>query len=127
MLGIFLFGILESYVIPHNHDEEHLDGGPDELPTSNIGDDNDELLTPKRTTRSSARMATPSKNTPVISYIKSKKSNKNDELKRMEVLNAKQLMRTSFITFIAMALHNLPEGLGVYLSSLSNPKMVNFI
>ncbi|KAI8907152.1 ZIP zinc transporter-domain-containing protein, partial [Gorgonomyces haynaldii] len=35
----------------------------------------------------------------------------------------KQLTRSSVITFIAMALHNLPEGLGVYLSSLSNPKM----
>lgn len=42
---------------------------------------------------------------------------------KKEVLRAEQLMRTSLITFVAMALHNLPEGLGVYLSSLNSPKM----
>jgi ZIP family zinc transporter len=40
---------------------------------------------------------------------------------------SKDLIRASQITFIAMALHNLPEGLSVYLSSLSNPKMVILI
>ena len=69
-IGILLFGILEKYVIPHEHDHEE----------------------------------------------KPKKKSKVHK-------DAKQLMRTSLITFVAMALHNLPEGLGVYLSSLSNPKM----
>jgi zinc transporter, ZIP family len=35
-----------------------------------------------------------------------------------------ELYRTSLITFIAMALHNIPEGISVYLASLSNQKMV---
>jgi ZIP family zinc transporter len=39
--------------------------------------------------------------------------------------DAMELYRTSLITFIAMALHNIPEGISVYLASLSNPKMVN--
>jgi ZIP family zinc transporter len=38
--------------------------------------------------------------------------------------DARQLLRTSYITFVALFLHNLPEGLGVYLSSLSDQKMV---
>ena len=35
----------------------------------------------------------------------------------------RSLLKTSFVTYIAMALHNLPEGLGVYLSSLSDHKL----
>ncbi|KAI8828587.1 ZIP zinc transporter-domain-containing protein [Chytriomyces cf. hyalinus JEL632] len=35
----------------------------------------------------------------------------------------KQLMRTSLITFWALLLHNMPEGLGVYLSALSDPRL----
>jgi zinc transporter, ZIP family len=38
--------------------------------------------------------------------------------------DALKLYRTSLITFIAMALHNIPEGISVYLAALSNPKMV---
>jgi ZIP family zinc transporter len=33
------------------------------------------------------------------------------------------LLRSSFITFLAMTLHNIPEGLGVYLSSLSDMRL----
>ncbi|KAJ3190855.1 hypothetical protein HK101_008308 [Irineochytrium annulatum] len=35
----------------------------------------------------------------------------------------RQLMRTSLITFYALLLHNMPEGLGVYLSALSDVKL----
>ncbi|KAI8614495.1 ZIP zinc transporter-domain-containing protein [Chytriomyces sp. MP71] len=35
----------------------------------------------------------------------------------------KQLMRTSLITFWALLLHNMPEGLGVYLSALTDPRL----
>lgn len=34
-----------------------------------------------------------------------------------------KMKRTSLITFLAMGLHNLPEGLGVYLSALSDTKL----
>lgn len=36
----------------------------------------------------------------------------------------RDLTRTALITFIAMALHNIPEGISVYLAALSNPQMV---
>ena len=42
------------------------------------------------------------------------------------LLPSAKLIRASLVTFVAMALHNLPEGLGVYLSSLSNPLLVFF-
>ncbi|TPX72315.1 hypothetical protein SpCBS45565_g00626 [Spizellomyces sp. 'palustris'] len=35
----------------------------------------------------------------------------------------RELMRTSFITFLALSLHNLPEGLGVYLSALTDLRL----
>lgn len=35
----------------------------------------------------------------------------------------KELQRASLITFIAMAAHNVPEGLGVFFSALSNYKL----
>ena len=38
-------------------------------------------------------------------------------------LEKDQMKRTSLITFLAMGLHNLPEGLGVYLSALSDTKL----
>ncbi|KAJ3372774.1 hypothetical protein HDU91_002134 [Kappamyces sp. JEL0680] len=31
--------------------------------------------------------------------------------------------RASFVTFVAMALHNIPEGLSVYLTAMTNPLM----
>ena len=33
------------------------------------------------------------------------------------------MRRTSLVTFLAMGLHNLPEGLGVYLSALSDTRL----
>jgi ZIP family zinc transporter len=43
---------------------------------------------------------------------------KKGRSKKSTDMNA--LLRTSLITYIALAMHNLPEGLGVYLSALSN-------
>ncbi|KAJ3414636.1 hypothetical protein HDV05_006277 [Chytridiales sp. JEL 0842] len=40
-----------------------------------------------------------------------------------EELDKKHLLRTSLITFYALLLHNMPEGLGVYLSALNNVQM----
>ncbi|KAJ3128213.1 hypothetical protein HK098_004959 [Nowakowskiella sp. JEL0407] len=51
-----------------------------------------------------------------------------DELKMSAITSTslpskQELLRTSLITFIALAAHNMPEGLSVYLSSLTNPKL----
>ena len=43
--------------------------------------------------------------------------------KQKSSIEKDKLKRTSLITFLAMGLHNLPEGLGVYLSALSDTKL----
>lgn len=39
----------------------------------------------------------------------------------------KSLYKSGVVTFIAMALHNIPEGVSVYLAALSNHSMVLYI
>jgi ZIP family zinc transporter len=58
---------------------------------------------------------------------KGKKNKNSGGIKNVSRKDQLELYRTSLITFIAMALHNIPEGISVYLASLSNPKMVSII
>jgi ZIP family zinc transporter len=57
----------------------------------------------------------------------SKKGKKSDGITEINQKDQFELYRTSLITFIAMALHNIPEGISVYLASLSNQKMVHIV
>lgn len=52
------------------------------------------------------------------------KASKPVKSSEKETKEAKQMAKTLAMTFIALFLHNLPEGLGVYLSSLSNARVV---
>jgi ZIP family zinc transporter len=63
--------------------------------------------------------------TPMTRKSPRKKKEKKGSVKNINEKESKALYRTSLITFVAMALHNIPEGISVYLSSLSNPKMVD--
>lgn len=107
--GVVLFGFLELVVMPgaHNHDieEDHHQKEDKETPVK-------------------------SKRTGPPRSSKKKTSEKDASLKtsKQAVANisnedAADLYRTSLITFIAMALHNIPEGISVYLTALSNPKL----
>ena len=98
-LGVLAFGVLEFVIIPstgHEHDDD--DGHDHEGKVKSKSPS-------KRVTRSSAK--------------KPQEGNVANISKR----DALDLYRTSLITFIAMALHNIPEGISVYLTALSNPKM----
>ncbi|KAI8899168.1 ZIP zinc transporter-domain-containing protein [Globomyces pollinis-pini] len=57
------------------------------------------------------------------SHNNKQKQSKTEIEEKLAKKEAKELFRTSLITFIAMALHNIPEGISVYLAALSNPKM----
>lgn len=100
--GILLFGILEIYVIPEDH-EEHEQAARVAAPV---------LLTPQSSPR-----ATRSKGRRAQSPTKSPKAASKEQKEK------ERMYRTSLITFLAMGLHNLPEGLGVYLSTLSNTRL----
>jgi ZIP family zinc transporter len=56
-----------------------------------------------------------------------KKGKKSTGVRDINQKDQMELYRTSLITFIAMALHNIPEGISVYLASLSNQKMVRLV
>ncbi len=51
------------------------------------------------------------------------KSSPKGKQKSKALTEKQKMKRTSIITFLAMGLHNLPEGLGVYLSALSDTKL----
>jgi ZIP family zinc transporter len=106
--GVVLFAFLELIVMPvaHNHDMEHhqhhhLD--KTETPVKAKG---------TRSTRSSSKKIQKEKDTSL-----------NQPVANISHTDAADLYRTSLITFIAMALHNIPEGISVYLTALSNPKL----
>ncbi|KAJ3337637.1 hypothetical protein HDU91_001417, partial [Kappamyces sp. JEL0680] len=99
-IGVLLFGLLELIVMPGHSHEDHDDHTHKDEPS---------------TPRSPRKMQT-------------RKKSKNDggrdgPVKNISKEEAAALYRTSLITFIAMTLHNIPEGISVYLASLSNPRM----
>ena len=111
--GVALFGFLELVVMPgaHNHDIE------EDHQHHNQKVDKETPVKSKRTgpPRSSKKKTTGDKD---VSLTTSKQAVAN-----ISNEDAADLYRTSLITFIAMALHNIPEGISVYLTALSNPKL----
>ncbi|KAJ3052272.1 hypothetical protein HK097_006592 [Rhizophlyctis rosea] len=98
-IGVAAFGILEAWILPDDHDHDH-----DSSKHSSKHSDSE-------TSSTEGKPKSPKKGK------KAKKASKElDTLKR-------DLLRTSTVTFLALTLHNLPEGLGVYLSSLQNPRL----
>ncbi|KAJ3204133.1 hypothetical protein HK099_001257 [Clydaea vesicula] len=121
-VGVFLFGILENFIIPeeHNHDHEGPEKIEEEKSVNKFEEklnsaNNDEsekdpaLKKRKKKIKESASVKTPSQNKVTDKRILSKVE--------------KELKRTSLITFMAMFLHNVPEGLGVYLATLANARL----
>ena len=106
-VGVVLFGLLETVIIPHGADDSH-----------NHTLDNIEKVQEK----------SPSLKRGTSTRGKKKKveiKHEHGGIKNISSSDADDLYRTSLITFIAMALHNIPEGISVYLTALSNPKLVN--
>jgi ZIP family zinc transporter len=103
-IGILIFGILELYIIPENHEEESIHAvavGSPVIASTDSPNPTPQPSHKKGTTRSKSPRRAP------------KTTSKEKE----------KMLRTSFITFLALGLHNLPEGLGVYLSTLSNTRL----
>ena len=61
----------------------------------------------------------------LLEYIANEDDEDEDDQKvnQKVSLDQKELDKSSIVTFIAMALHNIPEGLSIYLTCLSNPVM----
>ncbi|TPX58991.1 hypothetical protein PhCBS80983_g02788 [Powellomyces hirtus] len=92
--GVAIFGVLEECILPDDH-----------------GHDQDEPGAVKATeveiTKADGKAGAPTKNVATGPTAKERR----------------ELMRSSLITFVALAMHNLPEGLGVYLSALSDLRL----
>ncbi|KAI9095136.1 ZIP zinc transporter-domain-containing protein [Phlyctochytrium arcticum] len=92
--GVVAFGILEEVILHGDHES-------DEPPPSPI-----------------------EKSSPDGQASISKNQNTSDPANPLtDPKTKKELLRTSLITFLALSLHNLPEGLGVYLSALSDIRL----
>ena len=103
-VGILAFGLLELIVlpllVPHDHDHDHS------------------TSTAKVKTRSPRSSPKKAEKSP-------KKQPEVEGIKNISKEDAYELYKTSVITFIAMAMHNIPEGISVYLAALTNPAMVS--
>ncbi|KAJ3034788.1 hypothetical protein HDV00_004650 [Rhizophlyctis rosea] len=92
--GVAAFGVLEAWILPDDHGHDHGDGAHDHK------EEHHEKETEKKGKAKGGK-------------------GKKKAITKMQ----RELLRTSTVTFIALTLHNLPEGLGVYLSSLSNVRL----
>ncbi|KAJ3187686.1 hypothetical protein HDU85_006079 [Gaertneriomyces sp. JEL0708] len=105
--GVAAFGVLEEIILPgedgHDHDSPPV--SPVTAPESNVSHNAKHEKGTGKDGNSSANAKGVAAATDV-----------DDKKKR-------ELFRTSLITFLALTLHNLPEGLGVYLSGLSDPRL----
>ncbi|KAJ3290976.1 hypothetical protein HK104_006393 [Borealophlyctis nickersoniae] len=94
--GVLAFGVLEGFVLPDDHGHDH-DNAHIEGSSGGTG------ASPKKGGKKSKATAQANGVAPTV--------------------RERELMRASTITFLALTLHNLPEGLGVYLSSLSDVRL----
>ncbi|KAJ8331010.1 hypothetical protein O5D80_001019 [Batrachochytrium dendrobatidis] len=124
-VGVLIFGLLEVLLLDHGHDEH--DEHSEHIETDAVFSDenlSDHAASP-RTKRKNAA-STPTKK-PVSSTRKRSASiSKKVSVTSKSTISKKEkkeLMRASFITFVALAMHNLPEGLGVYLSAMSDMRL----
>ncbi|KAJ3179393.1 hypothetical protein HDU87_003003 [Geranomyces variabilis] len=133
--GVLAFGILEEVILPDEHGHDHDDddaagggggGGGGGAAAHRGNDDDDDAGAAASITAAGAEIPThpgavtdassatppppPPPPPPVVVAGPSAKERR-------------ELLRSSFITFVALAMHNLPEGLGVYLSALSDIRL----
>ncbi|KAJ3158579.1 hypothetical protein HDU86_002805 [Geranomyces michiganensis] len=99
--GVLAFGVLEEVILPDDHGHDHGDdASPAPSPAAGAEIASDTSTAVQAAAASEAvRTAGPS------------------------AKERRELLRSSFITFVALAMHNLPEGLGVYLSALSDLRL----
>ena len=126
-IGVALFGLLEIVIMPqHNHDDDD----EEEEGHSHKHEEKKSLL--KKTKAAAIAETRKSPRTPKKAGSKKVAKKGEDEEDEEEVASkiegiskkdALALYRTSLITFIAMGLHNIPEGISVYLAALNNPQM----
>jgi ZIP family zinc transporter len=105
-IGVAAFGFLELIVLPGDHDHDHDHISISVEAESEIS----EAESPPR--RAGLRKRSVKKSTSTKSNNYKTKSSSEKELKR-----------TGLVTFLALFMHNIPEGLGVYLATLANEKL----
>ncbi|KAJ3208995.1 hypothetical protein HDU82_001583 [Entophlyctis luteolus] len=102
-VGVVVFGILEAVFLD---DDEHDHSAHD--------------AAKEKKSRSRSRSRSPSKG------VEGKKVHSKSSDGTVDINSEhgkRQLLRTSLITFWALLLHNMPEGLGVYLSALTDVRL----
>ncbi|KAG5462030.1 MAG: Zinc/iron permease [Olpidium bornovanus] len=134
--GIASFGALERWIIPEHEDDEKnmCEESHDRSPRQKVNEppaaatctaasssdprEKDGAARPEGGPRKRLAAGKPGQNGSASS---NGDSDRSPDLNSVE--GRRDLLRTSMITFAAMTLHNLPEGLSVYLSALANVKL----
>ncbi|KAJ3021372.1 hypothetical protein HKX48_008689 [Thoreauomyces humboldtii] len=101
--GVVVFGVLEECILPEDHGHDHDD------------DDKEKKVVAEEATKGRV-LKEVAKDAAGKDVTTGKFAGPTDKERR-------DLMRSSLITFVALAMHNLPEGLGVYLSALSDLRL----
>ncbi|KAJ3030216.1 UNVERIFIED_CONTAM: hypothetical protein HDU68_009740 [Siphonaria sp. JEL0065] len=109
-VGVVVFGIIEA-VFLDEHDHDHSTHNED----SHTNSESDK--------KSRSRSRSPSKKKEKDEKKVNHKKQDNKPVDIASEKGKKQLMRTSLITFWALLLHNMPEGLGVYLSAMTDVRL----
>ncbi|KAJ3328517.1 hypothetical protein HDU76_009811 [Blyttiomyces sp. JEL0837] len=135
-VGVVGFGVLEGVVLPEEHGHDHGDGehhhhgegeGKEGDQEDEEEEEEDDDADGKKKKKGGKSVASKKTTGGVAAKKKSEKSEaKKDAGFSNDLQSAegrRHLMRTSLITFYALLLHNMPEGLGVYLSALSDVRL----
>ncbi|KAJ3145922.1 hypothetical protein HDU89_006808 [Geranomyces variabilis] len=106
--GVLAFGILEEVILPDDHGHDH-----DDASTAAQGHGDASATSTSAGAEASTTDPGAGTDAPEAAVLPVGPSAKE----------RRELLRSSFITFVALAMHNLPEGLGVYLSALSDIRL----
>ncbi|KAL2917341.1 hypothetical protein HK105_203005 [Polyrhizophydium stewartii] len=130
--GVLVFGLLEKLLDDGHdhgdHDHGHQHGGDEHEhghghAAAAAASDDEPAVSPTASPGTARKSPTRRRKQPQAAATAKRPASPARGPKGVSEREKRDLMRTSLITFVALAMHNLPEGLGVYLSAMSDMRL----